>query len=214
MLEDPGRVLGSKHLRPWAAGVSNTAMAAPTERTSRRVDPSAGLGRWGWAGLALLVLLGLFMVFAVISDLTADAAGGIPTDHAGTFGALSHTSWDQARAAAPGVADYITLLERGYALHELTVALLFLVIVLIPFRRRRRWAWWSLWLLLFADLGYTLTFGIHDSTIFTRSLIADIALPVLLLAHIPAFFARRPGTMRARHVDLGPPGGQLDGPRR
>jgi hypothetical protein len=48
-----------------------------------------------------------------------------------------------------------TLLERGYALHELTFALLFLLIV-------------------------------------------DIALPVLLLAHIPLFFN---GSRRARRTD-------------
>ncbi len=41
---------------------------------------------------------------------------------------------------------------------------------------------------MIANLGYTLTFGVHDPTILTRSLIADIALPVLLLTHIPAFF--------------------------
>ena len=36
--------------------------------------------------------------------------------------------------------------------------------------------------------GSTLTFGAHDQAILTRSLVADIALPALLLAHIPAFF--------------------------
>jgi len=41
---------------------------------------------------------------------------------------------------------------------------------------------------MIANLGYTLTFGVHDHTILARSLIADIALPVLLIAHIPAFF--------------------------
>jgi hypothetical protein len=42
---------------------------------------------------------------------------------------------------------------------------------------------------MIANLGYTLTIGIHGHTILTRSLIADIALPVLLLAHIPLFFS-------------------------
>ena len=42
-----------------------------------------------------------------------------------------------------------------------------------------------------ANLGYTVTFGAHDHAILARSLVADIALPVLLLAHIPAFFGRR-----------------------
>jgi hypothetical protein len=31
------------------------------------------------------------------------------------------------------------VLERGYALHELTFALLFIVILIFPFRRRQRW---------------------------------------------------------------------------
>jgi hypothetical protein len=43
---------------------------------------------------------------------------------------------------------------------------------------------------MIANLGYTLAFGAHDHAILARSLIADIALPVLLLAHIPAFFTR------------------------
>jgi hypothetical protein len=44
---------------------------------------------------------------------------------------------------------------------------------------------------MIANLGYTLTFGAHDHTIVARSLIADIALPVLLIAHIPAFGPNR-----------------------
>jgi hypothetical protein len=38
---------------------------------------------------------------------------------------------------------------------------------------------------LVADLGYTLTFGRHDATAFSRALVADVALPVLLLAQLP-----------------------------
>ncbi len=143
---------------------------------------------WSLVGLVLLVLLGGFYVFGVASDLISDAGHGIPVDHDGTYTALAGSGFDQTQATAPGVAGYITLLERGYALHELTFAVLFLVIVVIPFRRRQRWAWWTCWLLMIANLGYTLTFGVHDPTILTRSLIADIALPVLLLTHIPAFF--------------------------
>ena len=63
----------------------------------------------------------------------------------------------------------------------------------IPFRQGHRWAWWAAWLALIADLGYTFTFGVHDHAILTRAVIVDIALPVLLLAHLPVFFTR-PGT--------------------
>ena len=41
---------------------------------------------------------------------------------------------------------------------------------------------------MIANLGYTFTFGAHDHTILARSRIAGVALPVLLIAHGPAFF--------------------------
>lgn len=151
---------------------------------------------WALAGLVLLLLLALFYVFGAISDLVADAGSGIPVDHLGAFTALAGSTFDHTKVAAPGTASYVTMLERGYALHELTFALMFIVILVIPFRRRRRWAWWAAWILMIANLGYTFTFGIHDPAILSRSLIADIALPVLLLAHIPAFF----GHGRARYA--------------
>ncbi len=162
----------------------------PTEHVTN--FPSTRVRTRGWAlvGLILLLLLALFYVFGAVNDLVADAGRGLPVDHDGTFTALSGSSFADTRAAAPGVARYVTLLERGYAVHELTFALLFIVLLVIPFRRRHRWAWWAAWILMIANLGYTLTFGLHDATIVGRSLIADIALPVLLLAHIPAFFSR------------------------
>ena len=139
-------------------------------------------------GLGLLLLLAFFYLFGALSDLAAVASHNLPPDHRGTFAKLTGTSFSHVRAASPGLASYISLLERGYAFHELTFALLFIVLLAIPFRQRQRWAWWAAWLPVIANLGYTFTFGVHDSAILTRSLIADIALPVLLLAHIPAFF--------------------------
>lgn len=150
---------------------------------------------WSLAGLILLLLLALFYVFGSVNDLAAGTSHHLPTDHTGTFASLTGSNFVHLEGATPGVANYITVLERGYALHELTFAALFIVLLLIPFRHRQAWAWWAAWLLMIANLGYTFTFGTHDSTVLTRSLIADVALPVLLLAHIPAFFARdRPRT--------------------
>jgi hypothetical protein len=83
------------------------------------------------------------------------------------------------------MTSYITLLEMGYALHELVFGILFVVVVAVPLRRGRWWAWWLCWVVLIADLGYTLTFGRYDPTVFSRSLIADLALPVLLVAQVP-----------------------------
>lgn len=137
-----------------------------------------------------MLLLGVFPVLTSILDLAADTRIGLPSDHAGTFTALAGTSWPRAQAAAPGLARYITLLERGSALHELTFALLFVVIVAVPFRRGQRWAWWAAWIVTISDLGYTVTFGAHDHVILARSLAVDAALAVLLLAHVPAFSSR------------------------
>ena len=101
---------------------------------------------------------------------------------------LSGTTWSNFKGAHSGAASYVTLLERGYALHELTFAILFLAILAIPFRARQRWAWLACWALLVAYLGYALTFGAHDSAVLPRSLIGAIGLPILLIASAPAFF--------------------------
>jgi hypothetical protein len=63
------------------------------------------------------------------------------------------------------------------------------VIVAIPVRRGATWGWWACWVVLIADIGYSLTFGRYDSTLLRQSLIADVALPLLLLAQAPRFFA-------------------------
>jgi len=78
-----------------------------------------------------------------------------------------------------------------------TFALLFVVIVAVPFRRGQRWAWWAAWIVMIADLGYTFTFGIRDHVILARSRAVDVALAVLLLAHVPVFFARAGTAHRA-----------------
>jgi hypothetical protein len=137
-------------------------------------------------------VLGAFNLFAVASDLAADSGQGLPTDHGGTFAKLTGTSWAAFKTVHPGAAQYVTLLERGYALHELVFAVLFLLIVLVPYRMRRWWAWWACWTLLIGYLGYLLTFGVHDQTILGRALIGVIALPVLLLVGLPGFLRSRP----------------------
>jgi hypothetical protein len=95
------------------------------------------LHRIGWIGLTLV---GALMLFAVASDLAADHTTGLPSDHAGTFANFAGQSFGSVLASSPGVARYVTNLEVGYALHELTFAVLFLVLVLVPLRRGRVWA--------------------------------------------------------------------------
>jgi hypothetical protein len=138
----------------------------------------------------LLLVLGAFFLFAALSDLAADARVGLPSDHLGAFATLAGHPWSAVRATSPGVTKYITMLEVAYAVHELVFGILFLAVLAIPFRRGARWAWWACWAVMFANITYALTFGAHDTTIFARSLIALIGLPVLLLVSAPAFFGR------------------------
>ena len=66
-----------------------------------------------WLTVGLLLPIGLFNVFASVTDFIATTNTGLPGDHTGTFAKLSGTSWATFQHAHPGPASYITLLERG-----------------------------------------------------------------------------------------------------
>ncbi len=133
----------------------------------------------------LLLLLGVLFLFASLSDLLADVRTGLPSDHLEAFGAISGMTWSQAQVAAPGITHFVTSLEIAYAVHELVFGVLFLLIVAIPFRQQARWA---CWVPVLTNLTYTFTIGNSGTTTLVYSPIADVALPALLLLHIPAFF--------------------------
>jgi hypothetical protein len=168
--------------------LTSEPISSPQER-ARATQPLYLLVAW-----ILLLVLGVFYLFAALSDLASDARSGIPSDHLNAFQALAGVSWSavqQAASTLPGMmTHYITQLEIAYAVHELVFALLFLIIVAIPFRQRARWAWWACWIPMLANLTYTFTLAHYSTNTLAYSLIADIALPVLLLIHIPAFFGR------------------------
>jgi hypothetical protein len=132
-------------------------------------------------------------VFPVL-DVAGILRAGIPSDHAAAFHTLAGADFGSVRSTGPG--RYISQLEYGYALHELTFGLLFVVLVLIPFRRYEMWAWWTCWIPLIGYVGYTLTFAHFAPTTLGYSLVPDVALPVLLLVQLPRF-AKRPGTPSA-----------------
>lgn len=138
----------------------------------------------------LLLLLGGLFLFGALSDLAADFRTGLPSDHVDAFRTIAGITWSNAQQSSPKIAHFITSLEVAYAVHELVFGLLFLIIVAIPFRRRVRWAWWTCWIPMLANLTYTFTIAHYSTTTLAYSLVADVALPVLLLLHVPAFFGK------------------------
>lgn len=167
---------------PDTALVGTTTSAVQGKRTAQPLYL-----RIAWI---LLLLLGAFFLFAPLSDLVADARVGLPSDHMEAFRALAGVTWASAQQTSPALTHYITALEAAYAVHELVFGLLFLLIVAIPFRRRARWAWWACWVPMLANLAYTFAIAQYGQTTLIYSLVADIALPVLLLLHISAFFGK------------------------
>ena len=160
------------------------------------VPKQPGYLRVAWI---VLLLLGAFFLFASLSDLAADAKSGLPSDHLEAFQRLAGISWTHAKLSSPRITQYITTLEIAYAVHEMVFGILFLIIVVIPFRRRARWAWWACWVPMLANLTYTFTLAHYSTTTLVYSLIADVALPMLLLLHAPAFFrASTPHTLSSR----------------
>lgn len=140
----------------------------------------------------LLLLLGVLFVLASLLDLVSDARIGIPSDHLTAFQTITGLAWTNAKSSTTPITHFVTSLEVAYAVHELVFGLLFLLIVAIPFRRRARWSWWACWIPMLTNLTYTFTIAHYSSTTLVYSLIPDIALPVLLLVHIPAFFSIQP----------------------
>ena len=173
--------------RPDESVSEDVAQHEPTNQVTQNnitsKQPSYLLVAW-----LLLLLLGAFFLFASISDLIADARTGLPSDHIEAFHTIAGVTWASAKLSSPKITQYVTLLEVAYAVHELVFGLLFLIIVAIPFRRRTRWAWWACWVPMLANLTYTFAIAHYSTTTLVYSLVADLALPVLLLLHIPAFF--------------------------
>lgn len=154
---------------------------------NQRVPKQSGFLRVTWI---LLLLLGGFFLFASLSDLAADLRTGLPSDHLEAFQTMTGMTWTHAQLTFPPLTQYVTALEVAYAVHELVFGLLFLIIVAIPFRRRARWAWWTCWIPMLANLTYTFAIAHYSTSTLVYSLIADVALPVLLLLHLPAFFGK------------------------
>lgn len=147
--------------------------------------------RWLTAAWILLVLIGLFDVFASVTGFTATANTGPHSDHTGTFTKLSGTSCPPSkRARRPG-----ELHDAAGALLRPARADIRDLVSGHPGVRPRAPQRWTCWALLIA-LGYTLTIGARDPAILPRSLIGTIGLPVLLLVCAPGIPPPHPDDLK------------------
>lgn len=106
------------------------------------------LERHAWWGLALMsVVITLFGVTDVLVGPTADVA--IPMSLTG----LTLAELEAESAAAYRLFDFFTRVN-GFSLTAL--GLLATAVIVFAYRRHRRWAWWTMWLLPIWSAGAAL----------------------------------------------------------
>ena len=149
------------------------------------------LGRHAWWGL--LVVSVLFVVFGII-DIASGAAADVGIPQGLTGRTIAELEAESADAYA--MFDFVTRVN-GWSL--VLLGALLSVIVLVPFRRGERWAWWTAWALPIWAVAvpvFYLVAGLAPGQPLPPPLISGPIVAVLcaavLTASAPRFFARRP----------------------
>lgn len=97
------------------------------------------LERHGWWGLAFMtVVIVLFGVGDVMAGAAADVA--IPMS-------LTGLTLDELEAESAAGYRLVDLYTRGNGLTLVLAGLLATAVLVFAYRRHRRWAWWTMWLL-------------------------------------------------------------------
>jgi hypothetical protein len=86
--------------------------------------------------LSLVAVIGLFGIGDVILGLDADPA--IPL-------AVTGLTIDEIRASGGTLADLIDLQVRAGGVHLIVMSAVWAALVLIPYRRAEKWAWYAMW---------------------------------------------------------------------
>jgi hypothetical protein len=91
-----------------------------------------------WALVGLTVIVGLFGL--------SDVAGGISADP-GIPPGITGKTVVELRAESAAAYRLLDFIARTGGLNLTVIGILMTAILLLPFRRGERWAWWAMWTL-------------------------------------------------------------------
>lgn len=97
-----------------------------------------------------------------------------------------------------GPLDAAVVFDHVYVVALLVLGVLFLLVVAVPFRRRRPWAWWACWVVVAADAADAALFGPYEVGVLASSVLTAALVTVILLEFRPAFRPRVPASRSER----------------
>jgi hypothetical protein len=158
--------------------------------TSGRIAPMDWLQRNSWWGL--VAVAAVFVLFGLV-----DVASGAEADPAIPLGLTGRTLAELQAESAIGVElfDFMTRVN-GWSL--ILLGVLLAGILLVPFRRGERWAWWTMWAIPAWSIGIALFYvvaGVHPDVpppppMVSGPIVAVLSAAILALS-APRFFGRR-----------------------
>lgn len=159
-------------------------------RTGIRImTPMNWLQRNAWWGL--VAIAAVFVIFGVV-----DLASGADADPAIPLG-LTGMTLDELRAEDPIGLELFDFMTRVNGWSLVLLGGLLAVILLVPFRRGERWAWWTMWAIPAWSIGAALLYvvaGVQPEVpppppMVSGPIVAVLSAAILLLSR-PRFFGR------------------------
>ncbi len=136
-----------------------------------------------YAWILIFVTAIAALVFSAITLL------GIPVDPQGTENVTGMTP-SELEAAQPDIYQLILSSGRATGLALLVVGVVGMAIAAVPYRRGEKWAWYTIWIVPIAALGYLANDVVSSGTLWWVFIVLFI-VPVLgLLLPFRMFFAR------------------------
>jgi hypothetical protein len=143
---------------------------------------------WGLVGIAAVLF-----AFGVV-----DVASGAEADPAIPFG-LSGLTLDELRSASAVGVELFDFMTRVNGWSLILLGGLLAIILLVPFRRGERWAWWTMWAIPAWAIGVALFYvvaGVQPDLpppppMVSGPIVAGLSAAILLIS-APRFFRPRP----------------------